>query len=64
MCKYLISMVLMLILAGLVFLLKKMCKKLRKAMGGRSLEGILYGQYDDIVYIKDYDLEARNRRKR
>ena len=57
-------MVLMLILAGLVFLLKKMCKKLRKAMGGRSLEGILYGQYDDIVYIKDYDLEARNRRKR
>jgi len=61
--KYLISMLMMMLLVGIVFLLKKVCKKIKKAIGGRTLDGILYGKYDDIVSIKDYDLKVRNRRK-
>jgi len=56
-------MLMMMLLVGIVFLLKKVCKKIKKAIGGRTLDGILYGKYDDIVSIKDYDLKVRNRRK-
>lgn len=58
----LISGVLLIFLFAVIFLLNKICRKIRRKIGGRTLNGILYGKYEVTGYQR-YDCELDNRRR-
>lgn len=59
---FLITSLLFVFLGLMIFLLNYICKKIKKSLGNRNLDGILYGKYDN-VYMKTYDCEMERRRR-